>query len=398
MVKLAMIGAGGYAYELIKRIWMLPEQIELVGVSSNPTRKSAGRTACQEKGVPVYDDVAQLLEKIQGKADVIFVPTPIQTHFALTKMCLEAGFGVWLEKPPVATIQELDRLIELSKKYGKQIPVAFQYLYTNIMKELKARIANGKFGKVKRVKGMAGWLRYDSYYNRSGWAGQLKVNGNWVLDGTINNPLAHLLSNELYLASEKPGMMAEPVSVEAELYHGHDIVSEDTASLRIKTVDGINVIFNASLCSNSEINPIITIECEDAFIEYLNFNVAHITYCDGKTDKIVDESEQRIYMLGKLAEGFENGGKYEATVEMCRPFTLAVNGAFESCGLPHGIPEKHISRFEHGDSIKTVIKGIDHVLEVAHSNGRLFSEMGVEWSKPSKSFNLKNYCNFTGIE
>ena len=61
MIKLAMIGAGGYAYELIKRIWEIPEKIELVAVSSHPARNSAGRTACLEHGIPIYADVEGLL-------------------------------------------------------------------------------------------------------------------------------------------------------------------------------------------------------------------------------------------------------------------------------------------------------------------------------------------------
>ena len=59
MIKLAMVGAGGYAYELIKRILDLPDKIKLVAVTSNPTRKSSGRAFCQSKGIPIYDDIDQ---------------------------------------------------------------------------------------------------------------------------------------------------------------------------------------------------------------------------------------------------------------------------------------------------------------------------------------------------
>jgi len=395
MVKLAMIGADGYAYELIKRIWKIPEKIDFVGVSTLPIRKSLGGLKCQERGIPVYDDVDQLLDAMQGNADVIYVPTPIHTHYDLARQCIEAGFDVWLEKPPVATIQELDGLIELSSEHNKTIPVAFQYLYSTIVQALKTRIVSGEFGRVQQVRGMAGWPRYDSYYAR-GWAGQIKTNGSWVLDGTINNPLAHLLANELYLASMEPGVFAEPIFVEAELYHGHDIVSEDTSSMRIETRDGPNVLFNASLCSNIEINPVTTVDCEKATIEYTNFNVATITWHDGRTEKITDDSEQRVHMLSKLVEGFEQGGEYAVTVETCRPFTVAVNAAFESCGMPHDLETKYIDRFEHGDSVKTVIRGIDHVLEVAHANGRLFSEMGVAWARPSDKMSVADYTCFKG--
>ncbi len=262
------------------------------------------------------------------------------------------------------------------------------------MTQLKERIVSGEFGKVIQVKGMAGWPRYDSYYSRSGWAGKLKADDTWVLDGTINNPLAHMLSNELYLASMKPGVMAEPLSVEAELYRGHDIESEDTSSVRIITKDGPEVLFNASLCSSAEIDPITTIKCEKAEIEYVNFNNVQIKFNDGRTDEIVDDNEQRIYMLEKLADGFEQGGNYAATVETCRPFTLAVNGAFESCGRPVGIPEQYISHVEQGDDVKTIIKNLDHILEQAHLEGRLFSEINVEWAAKSKVFTLANYKEF----
>jgi len=395
MVKLAMIGADGYAYELIKRVWKIPEKIDFMGASTMPTRKSLGKRKCQEKGIPVYDEVDQLLEAMQGRADVIFVPTPIHTHYHLTRQCIEAGFDVWLEKPPVATIQELDGLIDLSSKHNKTIPVAFQYLYSTIMQELKTRIVRGEFGQVQQVRGMAGWPRDDSYYARE-WAGQISANGDWVLDGTINNPLAHLLTNELYLASMEPGAFAEPTTVEAELYHGHDIVSEDTSSVRIETRDGPEVIFNASLCSNTEINPVTTVECEQATIEYTNFNMASIAWHDGRREKTTDDSEQRVHMLSKLAEGYERGGEYAVTVETCRPFTVAVNAAFESCGMPHDVDAKYIDRFEHGDSVKTVIRGIDHVLEVAHANGRLYSEMGVLWARPSKKMGAVDYTCFKG--
>ena len=70
MVKLAMIGADGYAYELIKRVWKIPEKIDFMGASTMPTRKSLGKRKCQEKGIPVYDEVDQLLEAMQsGMAD-----------------------------------------------------------------------------------------------------------------------------------------------------------------------------------------------------------------------------------------------------------------------------------------------------------------------------------------
>lgn len=397
MIKLAMIGAGGYAYNLIKWIWEIPDKIELVAVTSNPARKSPGRTACQERGIPVYDDVDQLIEKVKGAADVIYVPTPINTHFELTKKCIDAGFDVFLEKPPVATIQELDELTRYVSEHGRKVPVAFQYLYSPIVQELKRRIVEGRYGRVKKVRGMAGWPRFDSYYERSDWAGKLNVDGQWVLDGTINNPLAHMLSDQLYLACSEAGAMAQPVSVEAELYHAHDIESEDTSSMRILTDKGVEILFNTTLCSDAKIDTSVVIECEEASIEYAAFRQATIRLKNGEVDSITDDSEKRVNMLTKLADSFEKETPYVATLETCRPFTLVVNGAFESSGATYPVDRKYLDRFEQGDDIKTVIKDIDNVLRTAHEGGRLFSEIGAQWARKTKKFDLKGYKRFPTV-
>lgn len=394
MLKVAMIGAGGYAYQLIKRIWMLPEKYELVAVSSNPNRNSTGKIACRNKGIDIYSDVDALLDAVQGKADVIFVPTPIHTHRPLAIKCMDAGFDVFLEKPPVATIQELDELIEYSSSRNKRVAVMFHLHYTKIISEMNKRIASEEFGEVKRVRGVAAWPRMDDYYDRNGWAGKVRLNGDWILDGTVNNPLAHMLSNELYLASMEEDKMAHPKTVAAELYHGHDIESEDTSSLRIITDKDVEIMFNATLCPETTLDPIIVVECEKATLEYINFNETKISFKDGNEETILDETEQRVYMLEELYKSYINGEAFSCSLATCRPFTIAVNTAFESSGKVHEIDNKYITRIEQGDTIKTIINNIDELLQRAHVSGKLFSELGVEWAVCPRQFNCHNYTMF----
>lgn len=398
MVKLAMIGAGGYAFNLIKWIWDIPDAITLVAVSSNPARHSPGRAACLEKGIAVYDSPDELLAGIRGRADVVYVPTPINTHFSLTKKCIEAGFDVFLEKPPVATVQELDELIKFTSQKGKSVPIAFQYLYSSIVQQLKKQIVEGKFGRVNRVRGVAGWPRFDSYYARSDWAGKLKLNGEWILDGTINNPLAHMLADQMYLASEKPNEMVQPVSVEAELYHGHNIESEDTSSLRIMTDKGVEILFNTTLCSQEKMDTLVTIDCQKATIKYSAFAKAEIIFADGRVEKIEDNAEKRTVMLKSMAKSYTDKKPYLVTLETCRPFMRAVNGAFDSCGRPRAIDKKFLTYSAQtepaGQTVKTVINGIDDLLKEANEKGRLFSELGAKWAVKSQKIDLRNYTHF----
>ena len=73
---------------------------------------------------------------------------------------------------------------------------------------------------------------------------------------------------------------------------------------------------------------------------------------------------------------------------------MTVNTAFESCGKVNPVDAKYIVRTELGDSIKTSIKAIDEFLAVAHSSGRLLSEVGAEWAIASKPFKVENYTKF----
>ena len=396
MLRIAMIGTGGYAFELIKRIWMLPDKIELVAVTSNPARKRPGAAICREKGIEVFGTVDELLEKMQGRCEVIFVPTPIHTHCPLTKKCLDAGFDVFMEKPPTATIQDHDDLIAYADKHGTKVAVCFQYLYTGIMQEMKENISSGKYGKVKRIRSIGAWERLDSYFSRSNWAGKLRINCDWVLDGTINNPLAHVLSNNLYLASMDRWRMAEPATVRAELYHVHDIESEDTSSLRVITTDGVEVVYQATLCADKVLEPITVVECENATIEYDEFIRATITYTDGKKEEIFDDTEQRVYMMERLVDSYENKKPYHGSLEICRPFTLTVNGAFESSKGTYGVDANYIRRFEHEDSIKKIVKGLDELMQAAYQQGKLFSELGAgaPWAVKTEPFDLAGYTKF----
>ena len=389
-----MIGAGGYAFELIKRIWMVPNKIKLVAVTSNPARKRPGVETCREKGVKVFVTVDDMLETMQGKCDVIFIPTPIHTHSSLTKTALESGFDVFLEKPPTATIQDYDDLNVFVNKRGKKVAVCFQYLYTNIMQQMKEQISSGKFGKVKRIRSIGAWERVDSYFDRSGWAGKLRVNEQWVLDGTINNPLAHVLCNNLYLASMDRWKLAEPKTVQAELYHAHNIESEDISSVRVTTTDGVEIVCQATLCAEKVVEPVTTVECEKATIEYAEFNRVTITHKNGNKEEISDDSELRVQMLEELADAYENKRPYYGSLELCRPFTLTVNGAFESSRMTHGINPKYIRRFEHQDSIKTVVSDLDKYLLAGYEQGKLLSELGVPWAVKTGPLDVTGYNQF----
>lgn len=390
-VKIAVIGCGGYAFQLIKRILSVPSSGVITAVASRDLT-SAGAQYCRQKGIAVFGTVEELLD--YGQFEVVINPTPIHLHSSLTEQCMEVGFPVWLEKPPVATVQELDHLQAVAEAAGMPVAVCFNSLFSHLVQELKQDLVSGRYGEIRQVKGIGAWIRTSAYFGRNSWAGRVKMDGQWILDGDLNNPFAHVLCNNLYLAGNGRNFLAEPAKVEAELYRCNDIESEDTSCLRIVTKDGIEIIDYLTLSPNREIPPRTVIETEKALITFENFAKLKIEFHDGSVEQHEAYKEDRIDMLEHLCRAFRTGKPYLGTLDMMRPFTVAVNGAFDSAGSIHAIPSEFRNEDETAGVSRRSIKDIEQIMEDAFQSNSLYSEIGVPWAKGSLKVDTSDYTLF----
>lgn len=398
MIRVAAIGTEGYAYSQLERILSLGDRYQLVGVCGEPFRRDKGYSLCCRNEIPVFDTSDALIDFVRGRAQAVFIFTGIDSHYEYARQCMTEGFEVFLEKPPVPTIQQLNDLIALEERSGRRIAVLFQYLYSRIVQELKKRIVSGEFGKTQRVRSLAAWQRPDEYFRRTNWCGAIKTaQGEWVLDGTLNNPLAHVLSNSLYLASMEPDAMARPLVIQAELYRVHDIESEDTSSTRIVCENGCVITNNATLCSENEVRSETIVECERAVIRYLNFNSALIEYSDGRPRECIEDcSDHRLGMLEDVAVSFEQRLPYKVPLRICRPFTLCVNGAFDSSGQANHIGPEHVIRNRKDGLSMTLIRDITPIMQEAHLSSQLLSEARIPWAKGGRPIRMHEYSHFPG--
>lgn len=390
-VRIAVIGCGGYAFQLIKRILSVPHFGAVAAVTSRDLA-SSGAQFCRDRGIPVFATIDELLD--YGNFEVVLNPTPIHLHESTTVQCMEAGFPVWLEKPPVATIQELDSLNAYAKAKGMPVAVCFNSLFSRLTQTLKGELVAGRFGRVRRIKGIGAWIRTNEYFSRNNWAGNLQINEAWILDGDLNNPFAHVLCNHLYFAADSHYALAEPETIEAELYRCNEITSEDTSCLRIKTTNGIEIFNCLTLGPEEEIAPKTVIETDEAVITFANFNALKIEFASGKVEMLEAYKEDRIDMIEHLCWAFRNGEPYISTLDMMRPFTLSVNGAFEASKTIETIPEPYaVTGFANGVS-RRYIRDMGSILESAFESVRLFSELNVPWASPRDTFRPDGYSRF----
>jgi hypothetical protein len=243
------------------------------------------------------------------------------------------------------------------------------------------------------------WRRDDDYYARNSWAGRLRANGEYILDGTINNPMAHYLFNGLFFASDRPGQAALPVSVRAELYHAHRIESEDTSCLEVDCDNGARVYFYGTLCASAN-QPIVIEVIGEKGRAIWSFEDP-VKFYEG--DKEVfqlpgSKSDPRVNIFRNVVRVHRGLDRtLNCPLAMTRAHVLAVNGAFKSAGRTVAIPERCINfvKDPEGDSRFSDIVGIEDIVQRAVQERKLFSDLKVEWAVPTQPFSLKGLTKFS---
>lgn len=67
------------------------------------------------EGLTVFASVEAMLDGLAG-IDAVVITTPPQAHYAAARLALERGKHVLLEKPPCATLAQLDHLVDLARR------------------------------------------------------------------------------------------------------------------------------------------------------------------------------------------------------------------------------------------------------------------------------------------
>ena len=127
------------------RAFQMLDQTEVIAVC-DVDEKLARRVAAEE-GVPrIYTDYDQLLE--DKDVDIIVVATPDHLHGRHALQGLLAGKHVLSEISMALTLEECERIIEITDKTGLKYHMGNQVRYANCLVDVKRMISEGKFGEI----------------------------------------------------------------------------------------------------------------------------------------------------------------------------------------------------------------------------------------------------------
>ncbi len=398
-VSICLVGVSNFARSHKRSIQQMVEEematFDCVVIRS-PDKYPEAMDEYSGRGIRIYHEYEEMLEAEQDRVELVALPLSIQSHASASIAAMEAGYNVLVEKPPAATVQDVDAMIAASERTGKFCDVGFQNQSKNTVRELKRRICDGKLGGIERVTVMAEWVRDDDYYARNPWAGQMVMDGDYVLDGPTNNALAHYMFNALYFASQTWNHADTPVRVRGELYHAHPIPGEDSSSIRVAASGGAQIVYNVTLAGWETRGPLIRIEGSDGVAHWSHRDATQIAYADGSTETIESDGRSEHHEVFRNAIRYLRGEDdvLNASIAMTRPITVAVNGAYESGAPPRTIPDEHVTREPRDDSMFTGINGIGELLDRCYEESLTYSEAGAPWAYEPEWFDTSDYTRF----
>ncbi len=144
-IKVAVIGSGKWGINHVKTA------VQVLGAKSVVVCDTY--SGAEEKVKSVNSDI-QFVSNIETvcenkEINCAVVATPAETHFQISKLLLESGKHVLVEKPITLYSSEANELIEIAKRQNCKLMVGHVLLYHPAIIKLKQLIDTGKIGKLQ---------------------------------------------------------------------------------------------------------------------------------------------------------------------------------------------------------------------------------------------------------
>ncbi|MDH6389099.1 putative dehydrogenase [Parabacteroides sp. PFB2-12] len=205
-LRMGMVGGGknGFIGAIHVRAALMENHVDLVCgcFSTNPEVNKSSGLAYFLPEERIYNTYQEMFDKEMAlpadeRMDFVVIVTPNHLHFEPAMMALERGMHVVLDKPMTFSLEEAKLLKDKVEETGLVFALTHVYTGYPAVKEMKARIAKGELGKLRRVyvEYPQGWLseRIELQSgNNAGWRTDPKLSGKAGCIGDIGTHAWHL--------------------------------------------------------------------------------------------------------------------------------------------------------------------------------------------------------------
>src|SRR5215218_2478997 len=142
-IRIAIVGYGKIAKDQHVPSIAADPRFELAAVVSP--------RAPADAGVPVFTSTEAMLEAMAGELDAVAICTPPTVRLAVAEAAFAAGLDVLLEKPPAATLGEIEEIDRLGLEAGRTLFTAWHSQHAAAVADARAALA-GKTVRALRIE------------------------------------------------------------------------------------------------------------------------------------------------------------------------------------------------------------------------------------------------------
>ena len=143
-INIGIVGVGHLGIHHVKHYTSIPN-VNLLGIY-DPDVKRSNYVAKKYKTVAFKS-----LKKLIGEVEALSIVTPTPNHYKTAKLCIENKKHVFIEKPITVTLEEANKLLDLSKNNSTIIQVGHIERLNPALMALEPYCINPKFIEIQRL-------------------------------------------------------------------------------------------------------------------------------------------------------------------------------------------------------------------------------------------------------
>lgn len=227
-VKVGVVGLGKMGVAHTTVLSMIPD-VEVVGLVDNHPGLAKSLQGMGHQA-PYFKSVDLMIDAV--RPDAVFVCTPQNSHLAVTRLALEGGCAVFVEKPLAHTLADAAALAELAAEKRRPVACGFTLAYLPVFAAAQHAVATGAVGTITQAR--SSMYLSQVFGPRKGWMYERERSGGGVV-ANISSHLLFLL--EWYLGT--------PVEVRATASRLYGEVEDELHGM-MKLASGAEVGFDSS--------------------------------------------------------------------------------------------------------------------------------------------------------
>jgi predicted dehydrogenase len=284
-LRMGMVGGGRGAFigAVHRMAAALDGQIELTaGCFSSDAEKSrlsgADFHLAPDRVYGTYQEMVKREAALPAdrRIDFVSIVTRNNTHVAIARAFLEAGFNVICDKPVAFNLAEARKLKAIVQKSGKVFALTHNYTGYPMVKEAREWVRAGKLGKILKVV-----VEYPQGYAITALAGGEGKIANWRMDPNVagtSNCMADIGTHAANLARFITGLEIEELCADLSTFiPGRPLDDDGTCLLRFRG-GARGLLFASQISSGDENNLNIRVWGTRGALEWHQENPDELTW------------------------------------------------------------------------------------------------------------------------